>query len=96
MTTQTIARLVTRNVKPVWVHDCTQCRFVGRYRDYDLYVCCTVPILDRDESETTYLARFGDDPASYRSLGNYSARGTIYNLIRILASREVGVTNAYV
>jgi hypothetical protein len=42
--------------KPIFKHDCSSCKFLGTYKDRDLYVC-----------HTTLVARFGNGGHEYES-----------------------------
>ena len=52
-------------MKPIYLHDCTVCRFLGDFLHnelyYDLYVC-------RDSIGILCLARYGDDGCEYLSM----------------------------
>jgi hypothetical protein len=47
--------------KPKFKHDCKKCRFLGSYKEYDLYSCA-------DYNSTTLISRFGDRGGDYHSL----------------------------
>ena len=44
-----------------YIHDCDNCKFLGTYKHYDLYVCA------RNNTADTVIARFGDEPHEYKS-----------------------------
>lgn len=54
-------RKLKKDKLPQYTHDCTNCLFLGRYNEYDLYSC-------QSSKETTLLARFGNEGGEYRSL----------------------------
>ena len=85
MSTSKTARLVARNVKPVFQHDCESCWFIGRLDGQDLYLCA------RDGS---YLRRFGDRDHENGSLGTMTPEGSAYSLIRTLVLRGL-IGNEY-
>jgi len=48
-------------MKPRYLHDCSRCKFLGAYNEYDLYFCPqTVNI-------PTVIARYGHDDPEYTS-----------------------------
>jgi hypothetical protein len=73
-----IAKIVTRNVRPCYSHDCSCCRFLGRLDGQDLYFC---PV------EGSYLARYGSQGHQMGTLGNLTPEGTPYSLARTLSLR---------
>lgn len=83
------AKLIKRNVSPIWAHDCCRCRFVGRLENgaeqQDLYRC---------PNDGALIARTGDDGGDYGSLGTMAPKGTAYALAAILARRG-GAANLY-
>ncbi len=79
------ARLVARNVKPVFQHDCDVCRFVGRLDGHDLYLCA---------GDGSYIRRFGDRDHENGSLGTMTPEGSAYSLIRTLVLRGL-IGNEY-
>jgi len=56
-----------KGVVPLHLHDCESCLFLGHYQEikdleiqcYDLYFC--------PSKISTFLARYGSDPAEYKS-----------------------------
>lgn len=44
---------------PRYTHDCSQCKPLGTFGEYDLYFC--------DRSTTTVIARYGNDGHEYTS-----------------------------
>jgi hypothetical protein len=73
-----IAKLVRRNVTPIFAHDCNMCRFLGRLNGEDLYVC-------RGE----YICRFGNEEPDYSTLGDLTPVGTPYAFAKELARRSL-------
>lgn len=76
-----IAKLVCRNVGPMYRHDCESCKFVGRLDDRDIYVCF---------EDSTFVVRFGSRPGEN---GAHAAihppePGSIYALARALVDRD--------
>jgi hypothetical protein len=47
-------------MKPRYEHDCTHCVFVGRYKEYDLYV-------HPSEKYNTVVARYSSEGGEYSS-----------------------------
>jgi hypothetical protein len=92
-----IAKLVSRNVKPVHQHDCEKCRFLGTvigecgYRQ-DMYVCV-------QSTYTDYISRFGSDGPEYGSTTcsvlPYLPAGTIYHLVAALEKKAGYVPSSY-
>ena len=79
------ARLVRRNVRPVFQHDCESCWFVGRLDGQDLYLCA---------GDGSYLRRFGNEAHENGSLGTMAPSGSAYALIRTLVLRGL-IGNEY-
>ncbi len=79
MATKT-ARLVARNVAPLYAHDCPECRFVGRLDGQDLYHC---------PEDGSYVRRFGSEPHENGSVGDFVPEGSAYSLARELVRRGV-------
>ena len=52
----------TAGMPPRYVHDCDRCRYLGRFRSYDLYVCETKSL-----SRQSVIARYSDEPSGYAS-----------------------------
>jgi len=48
-------------MKPRYLHDCSNCSFLGAYENYDLYVCARHGKID------TLIARYGNDGGEYAS-----------------------------
>jgi hypothetical protein len=48
--------------KKRYVHDCKSCRFIGRYKEFDVYICNENII-----GYETILARHSDDGSDYLS-----------------------------
>ena len=42
--------------KPIYEHDCEECKFLGVYDNHDLYVC-----------NNEIVARYGENPWNYKS-----------------------------
>lgn len=47
---------------PRYIHDCQQCRYLGPYKEYDLYVCS-----HKDQKIDTVVARYSSDGPEYYS-----------------------------
>jgi hypothetical protein len=45
---------------PRYQHDCSSCKFLGKYREFDLYFCKQISI-------PTVIARYSDDGPDYYS-----------------------------
>lgn len=43
---------------PQYIHDCSRCIFLGRYKNYDLYAHCYHPVVEM-------VARYSDDGPDY-------------------------------
>lgn len=48
--------------KPRYTHDCYVCSFLGQYKEYDLYFCSRMSLID-----TTVIARFSNEEGDYAS-----------------------------
>ena len=48
-------------MKPLFKHDCTECKFLGTFNGQDLYFCNQV------EAGSTVIARYGDEGSEYFS-----------------------------
>ena len=79
MSSTKTARLVRRNVKPVFQHDCDVCRFIGRLDGQDLYLC----------GGREYVRRFGNSDCENGSLGDFAPPGSPYALTKALVARGV-------
>lgn len=66
-----VAKLQSRNVRPVHKHDCACCRFLGRLNGEDLYYCIR---------HGEYIRRFGSREPDYGSLGDFTPPGSPYAL----------------
>jgi len=61
-----------REQKPRYPHDCKRCRFIGHYKEFDLYACGpSAPgeageVFDKIEVDTV-VARRSSDPGDYLS-----------------------------
>lgn len=75
-----LARLVRRQVSPVFRHDSESCVFLGRLDGQDLYFY---------PPAGTLLGRFGNEPHEHRILGESSPEGSPYSLARELMRRKV-------
>lgn len=53
-----MATVAATHVRPVFVNNCAECKFLGRVNDQDMYYCAT-----RGE----YICRFGDAEGDYGS-----------------------------
>lgn len=80
-----VAKLVRRNVTPVFTHDCEACKFLGRLNGEDLYVC---------PNDGSYVRRFGNEPSDNGSLGNWTPEGSPYALARELHARRNTIVNS--
>ncbi len=72
------AKLVERNVKPVFQHDCECCKFLGRLNGEDLYSC---PL------QGEFVRRFGNEPSENGSLGDFTPQGSPYSLAAEIVRR---------
>ena len=50
------------NDTPKFKHDCLECEFQARYKDFDLYVC------RKSFMENSFIVRFSDFPFDYVSM----------------------------
>lgn len=80
------AKLVARMVRPLYQHDCDECRFLGRLDGKDLYCCSRTG---------EFTARHGNEDHQYGSLGTLTPEGTQYSLARQLLDRRLPA-NAYI
>lgn len=46
-------------MNPKYLHDCSQCTFLGTHNEFDLYVC--------EEGHPTVIARYGNEGHEYKS-----------------------------
>jgi len=74
------AKLVTRRIRPLYRHDCDECRFLGRLDGKDLYCCSRTG---------DFTARFGSGESQYGSLGTLTPGGSPYSLARQLLDRRL-------
>jgi len=51
-------------MKPRYIHNCSACVFLGRYKEHDLYVCQGS---GGHKEISTVVARFGDEGRNYTS-----------------------------
>ena len=74
-----IAKLVARNVRPRFSHDCECCHFVGQLDGQDLYSC---PL------DGSFVRRFGHEGPQYGSLpADLLPPGSAYSLASKLVLR---------
>jgi hypothetical protein len=74
------AKLVRRNVKPAFEHDCPKCRFLGSLDGQDLWYC---------EASGDYIRRFGSEPSENGSLGCLTPPGSPYSLAHQIVVRRL-------
>lgn len=87
-----IAKLIGRSVRPIFEHDCEDCRFLGRLDGKDLYVCKQGSTRD----DPALVIRFGSEPAWNSAARIQDAQpGSAYALAREL-SRRNGEPNSYI
>lgn len=48
---------------PQYLHDCAECRFLGRYGDLDVYVC-----MEGQPHSESVVVRYGYEPHEYSSM----------------------------
>ncbi len=54
------------NQKPRYIHDCKKCKFLGTFREFDLYACGEEVDVEKIEVETL-IARRSSEPSDYSS-----------------------------
>lgn len=47
-------------MKPRYIHDCSKCRFLGTYKQYDLYACGNSRIARRSDDGPDYISMSTD------------------------------------
>ena len=82
-----VAKLVSRNVKPVHSHDCAACSFLGRLNGKDLYHCSL---------HGEYVARNSSEPHDYGALPvDLVPDGSPYSLAHALLARRNAVSASF-
>lgn len=72
----------------VYVHDCSNCRFLGHAHDHDVFLC-----LNEDRPhESSVVMRYSSEPSDYQSLrySEFERIGTmpfVYGIAEAMASR---------
>jgi hypothetical protein len=55
-----LTNFLSRHTSPQWTHDCPACKYLGRYKDYDLYHCTL-------GGQETVLARYSNVPSEHHT-----------------------------
>ena len=52
-------------------HNCTQCVYLGRFNNQDAYYCPDRFEKDLSKGESSYIARYGNEPSGYSSCPDF-------------------------
>lgn len=67
-----------------YLHDCSECKYLGSYEEYDLYYCTQGGYM------STVIARYNDDPFKY-----YSGLAMAKDIPALAEAKKLAIAQGY-